>query len=268
MAAQFYGTDQPNQYGGYGDTYGPPAPKPLTSDDVYQMNLKSGGLNIGQPPPANPNAGVGQRFYGMPGYDQNGQLQSQQGGGGYSNANAGSGPMQATGGGDVGGANIVGNQAFGAKTISQTANPNNQNNALLQSLMTQAQSDYQNRMKQYQTLLSSITGSKGLLSQLGKTGETRIAMNEQNQLGKNAQDLTSRGLGNSTIRSSTNGGIQRNAEMERQSLNEGIAGQKIGAQTQLFGMNPAPGMDTYLNMLTKLGGTAGSGTPSGTTVHV
>lgn len=175
---------------------------------------------------------------------------------GYTNADAGSGPMQPTGVG-------FGPTTQGSRVVSQQSTGGNGNiAALLQSLMQQAQTSQTARMTQYQQLIKQIMGSKGYLGGLGKTGTAQIAENRGKALGDLTQSLTSRGLGNTTIVDSMKGGVNRNFDMEQQSLNENVGQQKANMSAQLFNMNPSPSSSTYLDLLTRLGsagGAAGSG---------
>jgi hypothetical protein len=140
--------------------------------------------------------------------------------------------------------------------------------ASYQRAQSKAQAD---SLAQYQQLMKGVQGTtadvNGLLGQLGKTGETRIAENEKNQIGQAEQDAVSRGLGNTTIRQSMIQGVQKNAEQARQSLSESVAGQKIGVKmnlAQMYGdavlsrQNIAPGSD-YLSLISQLGAAGGGG---------
>jgi hypothetical protein len=108
---------------------------------------------------------------------------------------------------------------------------------LIKSFTSSSDAARKASMEQYQKLLAGVAGTSNtvnsLLGQLGKTGETRIAQNQSRQLGQTEQDMTSRGLGNTTLRNSAMRGVNSDAEMARQSLAESLAGQKIGAQMQL-----------------------------------
>lgn len=214
------------------------SPSPLASPSGL-----SGGGSTGQP-----------QYYQAPAYTPTPTGMDQSASGGLG------GGMSTTSTGQQYGTSQVGGQI-----VSQTSNANNQYTALLQQLMQQAQAGQNAREKQYADLNANILGPKGYLSQLGTTGENRIKQDTANQRGAAEQDLTSRGLGNTTIRSSVLSGINRNAEQERQSLGESVAGQKANTSMSLFNMNPSPGLDTYLQLLQKLGGAAGPSGGAGST---
>lgn len=125
--------------------------------------------------------------------------------------------------------------------------------ALLQALQQQGQTNLDQQQKAYKSLQSSILGPQGYLSGVESAGMNRINENQQNNLGHAEQDLTSRGLGNTTIRQGVMNGVNRNSEYERQNLQSQVGGQKASTAMQLFGMNPAPQTDTYLRLLTQLG---------------
>ncbi len=168
-------------------------------------------------------------------------------------------PQQQQGGGATAGTNFLSTPNSAPIPGPKSMGTGGGGSALASQLMGMGQQQYGQQMAQYQQLMNSIMGKGGLFSQLGKTGNQQINQQQQQQSGQLGQNLTSRGLTNSTIAPALQGGIARNAQMERNQLNEGIAGQKIGASEQLFNMNPSPKLDTYLNLLTRLGGQGGGG---------
>jgi hypothetical protein len=156
------------------------------------------------------------------------------------------------------------------------------NSGLLQQLLQQLQQSQsganRTNQNQYKQLLASVAntrkGVEGLFGDLGKSGMQRIGENEAQQRGQTEQDLMSRGLGNTTIRNTMLGGVSRNAEMERQNLTSGIAGQKLGATMQLgqmqgdailSRMNQGPDMSTYMNLIQQLA-QSGGGAPAGSVI--
>lgn len=148
------------------------------------------------------------------------------------------------------------NQSMAPQVRSVTSNGGQglgQYQALLQALQQQGQTNLDQQQKAYKSLQSSILGPQGYLSGVESAGMNRINENQQNNLGHAEQDLTSRGLGNTTIRQGVMNGVNRNSEYERQNLQSQVGGQKASTAMQLFGMNPAPQTDTYLRLLTQLG---------------
>jgi hypothetical protein len=183
------------------------------------------------------------------------------------------------GSGDMGGqspAMSMNDSLFTPRTQSmQATNQPNFSNLLTQLIQSmqsgQQQANAQNT-QQYNALMKSVAGTRksaeGLFGQLGQTGNQQINLQEQQQRGQTEQDLTSRGLGNTSIRSSMLGGVARNAQMERQQLNEGIAGQKIGTEMGLGQMtgdailsrqNQQPNLGLYMNLIQSLAGMGGMG---------
>lgn len=145
-------------------------------------------------------------------------------------------------------------------------------NNLLAAYKQQSAQARADSLAQYNDLMGTVkkTGQNvdKYLGQLGQTGMARIAENEAQAGAKTEQDLISRGLGNTTIRNQQLRGVGRDAEQARQSLQEGLAGQRIGTTmglTQMYGdallsrQNVPPGND-YLQMIAQLGAT-GAGRP-------
>jgi hypothetical protein len=89
----------------------------------------------------------------------------------------------------------------------------------------------------------------GIYSGLGKAGETRIAAGEQQAQAKSTQDLTNRGLGNTTVTGAMSRGIASDAETSRQQLGENIAGLKAGVMERRTDQGPDMGL--YANLLMK-----------------
>lgn len=89
----------------------------------------------------------------------------------------------------------------------------------------------------------------GLYSGMGKAGEARIGQAEEQAQAKNTQDLTARGLGNTTVTSSTNRGIASDAEYARQTLAESVAKQQAGVMERKTEQGPDMGM--YASLLAK-----------------
>ena len=107
----------------------------------------------------------------------------------------------------------------------------------LQNAQTQANTANQTRYDQ----------TLGLLANQGQAGMTRIANAEQQAQAKGTQDLTSRGLGNTTVTSSVNRGIASDAELARQTLQESVAQQK--ARVMEMKTDQGPDMGLYANLL-------------------
>lgn len=89
--------------------------------------------------------------------------------------------------------------------------------------------------KRYQDIL-------GLYGNLGQAGMTRIGQQEQQAQAKSTQDLTSRGLGNTTVTGAMTRGIASDAELSRQQLQEGVAMQKAGVMERRTDQGPDMGM--------------------------
>lgn len=144
-----------------------------------------------------------------------------------------------------------------AGTIASQTNPALANYSnLLNSMQQQASQAYTQRQQQYQGLQSSIMGPNGYLSQLGNQGNQQINQQLQNQTGAMGQNLTSRGLGNTTIQNTMNQGLQNNAQQQRQGLNEQVGLAKTGAAMNLFNANPSFNSQQYMSLLPQLGNLA------------
>lgn len=73
------------------------------------------------------------------------------------------------------------------------------------------------------------------LDGLGAQGRADLQTQYAQQRSKADQDLTSRGLGNTTVRSSVMGGLGDRESAELRRYDEGLRGQKIALQSQLWG---------------------------------
>lgn len=148
----------------------------------------------------------------------------------------------------------------------------------------QGESDAANlaNKERYDQLISSVAGTQAditgaggtfdqmeaLMSGAGQAGTTRIQEQQTKQLGQSEQDLMSRGLGNTTIRSTARRGIQSDAERNQQALDEqvarlqaGVKGQKAGAQQDLGRLmansilsrqDVGPNQDMYAQLISQM----------------
>ncbi len=91
---------------------------------------------------------------------------------------------------------------------------------------------------------------------LGNAGRARIEQQTAQRQAAATQNLTSRGLGNTTITSSVERGIASDAETSRQQLEEGIAVQKAGLLERRSDVGPD------LSQFASLLQAAGQGSPS------
>lgn len=94
--------------------------------------------------------------------------------------------------------------------------------------------------ERYQDILKQYEG-------LGQAGMTRIGQAEQQAQAKSTQDLTSRGLGNTTVTGAMSRGISSDAELQRQQLQEGVAEKKAGVMERRT--DQGPDMGVYANLL-------------------
>lgn len=167
----------------------------------------------------------------------------------------------------------------------------------IQSLLKNLQGSFDKSnaagQEQYQNLLSAVggTGDKvsGLYKQagdmtanFGNTARQEIDTGRVQQLGTSEQDLMSRGLGNTTIRSSVRRGINSDAQRNRASVDEMVNRQRAGLMTQQAGaemgmgqmlgdailskqnIGPEAGMYAQLiESLTRAGGSQGEAGGSG-----
>ena len=86
---------------------------------------------------------------------------------------------------------------------------------------------------------------------LGQAGEARIARSTEQRQGAATQNLTSRGLGSTTITSAVERGIAGDAETQRQELGERVAVQKAGLLERKTDLGPDLGM--FVNLLQAAG---------------
>jgi hypothetical protein len=89
----------------------------------------------------------------------------------------------------------------------------------------------------------------GQFDTLGQAGMTRIGQAEQQAQAKSTQDLTNRGLGNTTITSAASRGVSNDAELQRQQLQEGVAAQKAGVMERKT--EQGPDMSLYANLISQ-----------------
>jgi hypothetical protein len=129
----------------------------------------------------------------------------------------------------------------------------------LQDIIKQMQ-DAQNKAnaaneKRYQDILASY-------SNLGKAGMTRIGEQEQQAQAKGTQDLTSRGLGNTTVTGAMSRGVARDAENSRQQLQEQVAQLKGGVMERKTEQGPDMGLYAQLIQAMSRGQTSSGGGPA------
>jgi hypothetical protein len=122
-------------------------------------------------------------------------------------------------------------------------------NSVLSQLQTSQDQANQANVKRYNDLLQSIqntssqvTGAGGTYSQamglmdtLGQTAATRIGQETEQNLAANQQNLTSRGLGNTTVGVNLDQQSRQQGEQALQASQESIAGQKAGVLQNLAG---------------------------------
>ncbi len=89
--------------------------------------------------------------------------------------------------------------------------------------------------QRYQQALGQFEG-------LGKAGMARIGQQTQQRQAAAVQNLTSRGLGSTTITSAVERGIASDAELQRQQLQESVAVQKAGVIERRTDTGPDLGM--------------------------
>ncbi len=82
----------------------------------------------------------------------------------------------------------------------------------------------------------------GTFENLGKAGRARIEQQTTQRQAAATQNLTSRGLGGTTITSAVERGIATDAETQRQQLEEGIAVQRAGVMERRTDTGPDLGM--------------------------
>ena len=265
---------------------------------AWQGNTLSGagggtpGTSMEPRPPGlsgNTATGVGPTIY--PGES----APSASGGGGESSSNqASSSRSPSIGAGAGTGMTGAGAGAGGANMATPNTSAGGYDNALLQNLMKQFQTStaasnkagtaqYKNLMKSVKSTSQGVMGSKGtyaqanaLLAGFGKSGEADIAENAARQAGNVNQDMISRGLGNTTIRSTMLGGVDRDAQRARTLLADQLTGQRVGllrnqagtqmdlgrlsADSILSKQNLPPEQALYLKIMEQLARGTGAGT--------
>lgn len=165
-------------------------------------------------------------------------------------------------------------------------------NSLMAKLEAENSASNADSLKRFRSLMrmtkgvqNRVVGQGGLYDQaaglqtgMGATANAAIDEQTIKNKGQSEQDLIDRGLGNTTIRSTTNRGIESDAQKAHQSVAEAVANakaglltQRAGAETQLGGMrgdallsrtNTPPNAQMYaqlIQMLMANGG--GSGNP-------
>jgi hypothetical protein len=151
--------------------------------------------------------------------------------------------------------------------------------AVLKQLQQSQDQANQGNVTRYNNLLTSISGlgnqvtggggtyqqALGLLDNAGQAATTRIGQGVQQQTAANQQNLTSRGLGNTTIGVNLDQQARQQGEQAQQTSDEAVAGQKAGvlqnlagAQMNIGGMQQrgieslnqqAPNMQLYSDMI-------------------
>lgn len=94
------------------------------------------------------------------------------------------------------------------------------------------------RYTEIKGLLEALIGRSGTtydeilrnLSTQGREAKFNVGQQAKRSAASAAQDLTNRGLGNTTITSSVNRGIQSDAARARQNIDEGLAAQQAGVR--------------------------------------
>ena len=173
-------------------------------------------------------------------------------------------PMQQSGqqqqqGGDqwAGMGNYLTSQFGGSNGVPVSQQATGMGNAAMSQLMQQAGQGYQSRLAQYNNLMSSMLGPKGSIETGYKQAKTNLGRQQQQALGQEQQSLTSRGLGNSTIADTMQGGINRNYGEMGQNLYSDMLNQTNQAKMGMYQMNPNPTMQQYASMLGQFGNTMG-----------
>jgi len=125
----------------------------------------------------------------------------------------------------------------------------NLNNIIQQVQQAQNQANAANESR-YKQLISAIQGLAGRtgniygqimnnIGQMGQTQKTNIARKEKRQKANTAQDLISRGLGNTTIRQSAMRGVSSDAQRALQNLAEQQANMRASALQSKAGSDQA-----------------------------
>jgi len=107
--------------------------------------------------------------------------------------------------------------------------------------------------------------AQGKAETFGTTGRADIIEGRDASLAQSEQDLISRGVGNTTVRTDTRRGIGNDAERNIQALNEKVAMMQAGLFTQQAGAETDWGQFTanLLQALGQSGGPQGSGSGGG-----
>ncbi len=143
--------------------------------------------------------------------------------------------------------------------------------------------------QRYQQILQTIGNTQeqvggtydsveSLIQNLGNTQAGRIEQGRVKSLATNEQDLINRGLGNTTIRTSTQRGVNEDATRLQQENTDSVAQQKANVEIQRAGsqerlgnylasmMNArtdqGPDLNAYTNLLNMAGQAEGAGTSS------
>lgn len=155
-------------------------------------------------------------------------------------------------------------------------------NNLIASLDSQSQAAKTDQLAQYNNLLNSVAATKksilgkggmyskagAMLANQGVSAKADIDEQTKNQLGSTEQDLISRGLGNTTIRSNMLNGVQRQGQREKTRVDESVAAaraglleRQAGMASQLGGLEAdsilsksieGPDLSQYLNLIAQL----------------
>lgn len=109
----------------------------------------------------------------------------------------------------------------------------------LQQAQNQANQANQQR---YKDILGTYAG-------LGQAGAQQIQQNTQAQQAQSTQDLTSRGLGNTTITGAMSRGIDQAGQQNQLNLQESLAGQEAGVMERMT--QQGPDMSQYLGLISQ-----------------
>lgn len=239
----------------YQDPFGQQVAAP---DDLLNQGALAGGSfsNLGQLAMGAPQAGGGTPFsagnWAAPSYAGNIGLGGNIGQGGNSGQ-----PQQQGGDQWAGMGNYLTSQFGGSNGVPVSQQATGMGNAAMSQLMQQAGQGYQSRLAQYNNLMSSMLGPKGSIETGYKQAKTNLGRQQQQALGQEQQSLTSRGLGNSTIADTMQGGINRNYGEMGQNLYSDMLNQTNQAKMGMYQMNPNPTMQQYASMLGQFGNTMG-----------
>ena len=132
----------------------------------------------------------------------------------------------------------------------------------LQSQEAQRREDALARYAQANDLAANLTqqiGSLGTygaaeaqLAQVGDAAHSRIRDTAQQQFAAADQDLTTRGLGNTTIRESARRGVNLDAQRAANELDEGLAAQRAGLLERRAGAEFQAGVNEIDTMLSRV----------------